>query len=137
MTPEEDPSRDGGRSEPFVQAIEGRVEHGRERAVERQRQLDRVVAEQVAEGDADQRDAPTRDLGPGAGEQDPAGLQQANSGSAAANSPHDFIKSSMQRGTERRQSRRLGCEGNGWLVLVPGGPTDRSGDRGAYAPGFR
>ena len=76
VTPEEHTTRDCGRSESFMQAVESRVDRRRGRAAERQRQLDRVVTEQVAEGEADQRDAPTRDLGQGVGEQDPAGLQQ-------------------------------------------------------------
>ena len=45
-------------------------------AVERQRHLDRVVARQVAEGDADQRDAATLDRRQGVAEQDAAGGEQ-------------------------------------------------------------
>ena len=55
-----------------MQAVKGCVDRRRGRAVERQRELDGVVTEQVAERDADQRDAPTHDLGQGVGEQDPA-----------------------------------------------------------------
>ena len=53
VTPEEDASRHRGRSEPIVQAIEGRVDRLRRWAVERERQLDCVVTERVVKRDAE------------------------------------------------------------------------------------
>ena len=87
------------------------------RAVEGQRQLDRVVTEQVAERDADQRDAPALDLGQGVGEQGPAGLQQRHR-----------VRRRLGQGVRPRRS----CE-----VVEPQAQRHRSADavRAPQAPG--